>query len=347
MKAAVYHGIKDIRLEEVAIPQITDREVLIKCRAAAVCGTDLRIYQYGHSKIPAGATLILGHELSGDVADAGVSVTAVKKGMRVFIAPNIGCGKCSLCLQWSYHLCNDYEAIGLPLNGGFAEYVKIPERAVEQGVILEIPESLSYEEAALNEPMACVYNGFTRCAAEPGDTVVIFGAGPIGIMHVMMTRIAGASRIFVVEISEERLRQAENFGADTLINSQAEDVEKRVLDETDGKGANLVITACPSPDAQKIAPRLAAIHGKINFFGGLPKGKDNVSLNTNLFHYKELMVTGSHGCNTYHCKMALDLQASGNIDLKPLVTNKFPLDNIKEAFDMALTGQGLKTVILP
>ncbi|NQT01925.1 MAG: zinc-binding dehydrogenase, partial [Planctomycetes bacterium] len=134
---------------------------------------------------------------------------------------------------------------------------------------------------------------------------------------------------------------------DTLINSQAEDVEKRVLNETDGKGANLVITACPSPDAQKIAPRLAAIHGKINFFGGLPKGKDNVSLNTNLFHYKELMVTGSHGCNTYHCKMALDLQASGNIDLKPLVTNKFPLDNIKEAFDTALTGKGLKTVILP
>ena len=347
MRAAVYYGIRDIRLEDVPTPKINEREVLVKCRAAAICGTDLRIYNHGHSKIPPGKKVILGHELAGDVVEVGVKVSVIKKGMRVFIAPNIGCGKCYLCLQGLYHLCDDYEAIGLPLNGGFAEYVKIPERAVEQGVVLELPEALSYEEAALNEPMACVYNGFKICPAEPGDTVLIFGAGPVGIMHLMMTRLAGASKIIVAEISKERLKQAKSLGADVLVNSQTENIEKRVYAETEGRGANLIITACPSPEAQKIAPRLASLHGKINFFGGLPKGKDEINLNTNLIHYKELLVTGSHGCNTYHCKMALDLQASGKINLQPLITNKFPLTQIKEAFEAALTGQGLKTIIYP
>ena len=347
MKAGVYYGTKDIRLEEVPMPQINDREVLIKCKAAAICGTDLRIYNYGHSKIPAGTKVILGHELAGDVVEVGDKITGMKKGMRVFVAPNIGCGKCYQCLQGSYHLCPDYSAIGLPLDGGFAEYVKIPERAVEQGAILEIPESLLYEEAAISEPMACVYNGFKRCPVEPGDIVLIFGAGPIGIMHIMMTKLAGASKIIVSEISDERLEKAESFGADVLINSQSQDLEKKVSEETDGKGANLIITACPSPETQKLALQLASLHGKINFFGGLPKGKDEINLNTNLIHYKELIITGSHGSNTYHCKMALDLQASGKINLKPLITNKFPLSQIKQAFESALSGQGLKTIIHP
>ncbi len=347
MKAALYYGIRDIRLEEVPTPQVNDREVLIKCRATAICGTDLRIYNHGHSKISAEIKVILGHELAGDVVDVGDKVTGIKKGMRVFVAPNIGCGKCCQCLKGFYHLCNDYEAIGLPLAGGFAEYVRIPERAVQQGVILEIPQTLSYEEAAISEPMACVYNGFKRCPVEPGDTVLIFGAGPVGIMHIMMTKACGASKIILSEISDERLKKAESFGADVLINPQTQDVEKIVSEETNGKGANLIITACPSAEVQKIALHLASLHGKINFFGGLPKGEANINLNTNLIHYKELTITGSHGSNTYHCRKALDLQASGKINLKPLITNKFPLSQIRHAFELALAGQGLKTIIYP
>ncbi len=347
MKAAVFSKIRNIRLEEMPIPETNDREVLLRCRAAAICGTDLRVYNYGHSKIPEGTKVILGHELAGEVAKVGNKVTGVKKGMRVFIAPNIGCGKCCQCLRGNYHLCGDYEAIGLPLDGGFAEYVKIPERAVEQGAILEIPESLSYEEAALSEPMACVYNGFERCPGKPGDTVAIFGAGPVGIMHIMMTVLAGASKVIVLEMSVKRLEKAGSLGADILINPKEEDVKRRIFEETKGEGANLIIIACPSPEAQKIAPHLASLRGKINYFGGLPKGKDEISLDTNLIHYKELLITGSHGCNTYHCRMALNLQASGSINLKPLITNRFPLSRIEEAFESALKGEGLKTVICP
>ena len=347
MNAAVYYGIKDIRVEEVPIPHINDREVLVKCKAAAICGTDLRIYNYGHSKIPVGVKVILGHELAGDVVEVGSRVNGIKEGARVFIAPNIGCGKCYLCLQGYYHLCNDYVAIGLPLDGGFAEYVKIPERAVEQGAILEIPQNLSYEEAAISEPMACVYNGFKRCPTEPGDIVLIFGAGPIGIMHIMMSKLAGASKVIVSETSDERLKKAGELGADILINSQTQDIEGIVTEETGGKGVNLVITACPVAEVQRLALRLASLHGKINFFGGLPNGKDEVNLNTNLIHYKELMVTGSHGSDTYHCRMALDLQASGKINLKPLISNKFSLRQAQQAFETALTGRGLKTIINP
>lgn len=347
MKAAVYCGIKDIRLKEILTPKINDREVLVRCRVAAICGTDLRIYNYGHPKIPSGREVILGHELSGDVVEVGDKVLGIKKGMRVAVASNIGCGKCYLCLQGFFHLCNNYEAIGLTYDGGFAEYVKVPEQAVQQGALLEIPDTLSYEEAALIEPMACVYNGFKICPAEPGDTVLIFGAGPIGIMHILMTKLAGASKIIVSEISEKRLKEAKEFGADVLINSEVQNLEEEVYNETEGKGVNLIITACPSAEAQKIAPKLASIHGKINYFGGLSKDKADINLNTNLIHYGELLVTGSHGSDTYHCKMALNLLTSGKINLKPLVTNKFSLEQISQAFEVALKGQGLKTIIYP
>ncbi|MCL5069345.1 MAG: zinc-dependent dehydrogenase [Actinobacteria bacterium] len=347
MKAAVYYGIRDIRVEKVLKPQINDREVLVKCRAAAVCGTDLRIYGYGHIKIPIGKKVILGHELAGDVVEIGEKVSGVRKGARVAVASNIGCGKCYLCLQGFYHLCNAYEAIGLTYNGGFAEYVKVPEQAVQQGAILEIPDNLSYEEAALIEPMACVYNGFKRCPTEPGDIVLIFGAGPIGVMHIMMAKLAGASKIIVSEISDDRLKKSGDFGADVLINSETQDLEKIIFNETKGRGADVIITACPSAEAQKKVASIASLHGKVNFFGGLPKEKADININTNLIHYGELIITGSHGSDTHHCKMALNLIASGKINLRQLITNKFPLNQIKQAFEVALKGQGLKTIIYP
>lgn len=347
MKAAVFHGVKDIKVEDVPSPEINDREVLVKCRAAAICGTDLRIYNYGHSKIPDGKKVILGHEMAGDIVEVGDKVLGLKKGMRVAVASNIGCGKCYLCIQGFFHLCDKYEAIGLTYNGGFSEYVKVPERAVVQGAILQIPNTLLYEEAALIEPMACVYNGFKKCPADPGDIVLIFGAGPIGIMHILMTKLAGASKVIISEISDKRLRETKAFGADVLINSMTQDLEKIVLDETNGRGANLIITACPSPEAQKMAIPLASLHGKINFFGGLPKGGSEISIGTNLIHYGELIITGSHGSDNYHCNMALSLMASEKLNLKPLITNKLPLSQIEKAFDIASKGQGLKTIIYP
>ena len=347
MLAARYHDVLDIRLEEVPVPEIGPGEVLVRSRAAAICGTDLRIFQHGHSRIHNGEVRILGHEMAGEIAQVGSSVRRLRQGMNVAVAPNFGCGGCGHCRRGDYHLCADYHAVGLTVDGGFAEFVRIPEKAVAQGALLEISPGLPFEQAALNEPLACVYNGHERCPVHPGNCVLVIGAGPIGMMHMMLARAAGASMVFAADLSAKRVEQAVRFCADDGSTAAGEKLHNWLLNHTGGRGADVVITACPSGEVQRLALELAAVHGRINFFGGLPHDREEVLLNSNLVHYKELTITGSHGCNTRHNIAALQLQTSGRVDLSPLVTHTFPLDKIEEAFQAAGSGAGLKIVVLP
>lgn len=347
MLAAVLHDREDIRVEEVPTPEISDGEVLLRSRAVSICGTDMRIYRFGHRRLAAGTKRILGHELAGEVAAVGRDVHGLTEGMRVAVAPNFGCGGCRMCHRGWFHLCPDYGAIGLTVDGGQAEYVRVPKIAVQQGCLLEIPAGLSFEEAAINEPFACVYNGHLRCPTNPGDVVLIVGAGPIGNMHLQMSRLAGASRVIIADIVAARLAMARTLGADETIDTTKDDLVATVMTLTGQRGADVVITACPSPEVQTQAVELAADHGRINFFGGLPAGSEHVELDSNQIHYNELTVTGSHGCCTYHCREALELQGSGAIDLKPLITNVFELPQANEAMAAALAGEGLKTIIRP
>ena len=217
--------------------------------------------------------------------------------------------------------------------------------SVQQGALLEMGKDLSFEEAALNEPFACVYNGYVRCETLPGDFVLIVGAGPIGFMHMQMSRLAGAVKIIMADINDKRLELASKLGADNVINTGSQDLVGAVMELTDNHGADLCITACPIPEVQEQALELAADHGRINFFGGLPKGKETIKFDSNLLHYKELVVTGSHGCSTYHCQKALDLQNGNAINLKPIATNFFKLSEIEKAFETAMNGEGLKSII--
>ena len=347
MLAAVLHDQNDLRVEEVRVPEIASDEVLLRCRAVAICGTDQRIYRFGHKRLPSGTKRILGHELAGEVAEVGEDVAHVRAGMRVAVAPNFGCGTCRMCLRGWFHLCPDYGAIGLTVDGGLAEYVRIPRIALQQGCLLEIPTALSFEEAALNEPFACVYNGYARCPVEPGETALIVGAGPIGLMLVQMARLAGAAAVLVANRSRPRLEPARQAGADHTIHTGEEDLVEAVMKLTAGRGVDVVFVACPAPEVQEQALELVADHGRVNLFGGLPKGREHVTINANLIHYKEATVTGSHGCCTYHCQKALDLQGSGRVDLKPLITNVFGLAEADQAMATALEGKGLKTVVTP
>lgn len=347
MLAAVLHNQNDLRLEEIACPEISDDEVLLRSRAVSICGTDMRIYRYGHSKIPADTKRILGHEMAGEVAGVGAKVKGVTEGMRVAVAPNFGCGMCSMCQKGWFHLCAEYGAIGLTVDGGMAEYVRIPKIAVQEGCLLRMAEDLSFEEAALNEPFASVYNGFGRCPMEIGDVVLIVGSGPIGVMHVLLSRFAGASKIIIADIVETRLKVAGELGADATINTEEQDLKESVFELTGGIGADYIVTACPVSEVQEQVIELAADHGRINFFGGLPKGKEYIKLNSNLVHYKELTITGSHGCCTSHCQKALELQNSKAINLKPLVSNVFKLSEVDRAFQAAFEGNGLKTFVRP
>ncbi len=346
MKAAYYYGKQDIRVEDVPLPDITDNDMLIKVKAAAVCGTDLRIFKFGHFKIPEGEKRVLGHEIAGEIVKIGKNVKGYELGMRIATPPNIGCGHCTWCMKGLNQLCPDYEAFGISIDGGFAEYMLVPGYSIDRGNAIIIPDELSYEQAALCEPLSCTYNAYESLNTVPGDTVLIIGAGPIGACHVMINKMAGAGKIIVADISAARLHEIKQFGVDVLINSADTDLKEQVMAATNGVGADVVITACSVPQIQTLSLELAARCGRINLFGGMPKGKEIVPLNTNLIHYNELVVVATTGSSIQDFYQAMRIAASGKINLIALATARFSIDNINEAFDYALSGQGMKALIV-
>ncbi|MGG2201362.1 zinc-dependent dehydrogenase [Paenibacillus validus] len=344
MLAAMLYGPKDLRLEEIADPVITENEVLLEVKKAAICGTDVRMFNNGYAGISSATPRILGHEMAGVIKLVGKNVKKYEPGMRVTVAPNMGCGMCRQCVSGNTHLCKEYQALGINIHGGFTQYVKIPESAVRQGNICTLADHVSFEEAALVEPLACVYNGFLKVDIKPGDHVLIIGAGPIGLMHAKLAKMAGASKVIMNDISEERMamcRQIDDF----IITVASDDLRNYVADITNGEGVEVVITACPVPQVQASSLELVAMNGRINFFGGLPKEKEIVPLNTNLIHYKQVIVTGSTRSSILQYIQALDFVKHGLVDVKSLISANFSLDQINNAFDHATRGIGLKNVI--
>ncbi|WP_445449517.1 alcohol dehydrogenase catalytic domain-containing protein, partial [Enterococcus faecalis] len=250
MKAIQLLGKENIRLNEVEKPTITEKEVLIKVKAASICGTDVRMYKNGYPTASEETPLTLGHEISGDIVEVGAAVNFYEAGMRVAIAPNMGCGICDQCVQGNTHLCETYEAFGINLPGGFAEYLVIPEKAVRQGNISLIPDQLSYEEAALIEPFSCVFNGQEIAGNKPGDTVLIIGSGPIGIMHAMLARARGAGKVMMNDLSEARLADAKKMIPD-LVPLTSDNLKEKIAAETNNHGVDLCIIAAPAPQAQE------------------------------------------------------------------------------------------------
>jgi len=347
MLAAVYHDLQDIRVEQVPRPTIGDEEALLRVRASSICGTDLRIYSSGHFKIPPGTSRILGHEFAGEVVEVGSLVKSLTPGVRIAIAPNIGCGACEQCIQGRSHLCPTYDAFGITLDGAFSEYMLIPKEAIQQGNIVPLPEGVSFEEAALNEPFSCCYNGSRACRIGPGDSVLIVGAGPIGVMHLFLASLSGASKVIISEMIEERLTGALEFGADLAINPAKEDLLDAIGEATDGRGVDVIIVAAPSPGAQEQALDLAAPQGRINFFGGLPQGRELINFNSNRVHYKQLLVTGTTGSSNYQYRKSMEILASRRVDLCPLISARFPLSEIAEAFALAASKEAMKVLITP
>ncbi len=191
MLAAVYHGPNDLRLECTLRPRIGPDEVLLRVVSAGICGTDLRIVHGAHRKYPPGTVRIPGHEVVGDIADVGAAVLDLHVGERVFVAPNMGCGHCRQCLSGNNNRCAAYEALGVTLDGAFAEYVRVPAAAIRQGNLIPVPREIDPAGAALLEPFACVLRGQRAVDLRSGDNVLIVGAGPIGVMHTMLARLTG------------------------------------------------------------------------------------------------------------------------------------------------------------
>ncbi len=345
MKAAVLESLEKLVVKEVPTPVIEDDEVLVKVAACAVCGSDVRMFHHGSPRLLPPA--IMGHEAAGVVVEAGTHVTKFKPGDRVAMGGDVPCGECVFCEAGIGNNCQINYALGYQFPGSFAEYVKLNRIVVNYGPVHKVPDHVSLEEAALAEPLGCVLNALELSPVKFGDAVVIIGAGPLGCMLIEVTKKMGAGKAIVVQRSRPRLELARRFNADVYICSSEEDAVARVKEETHGLGAEVVITANASPEAQQAALQMTKNRGWVNFFGGLPKGNSIVPLDTNLIHYRELFVCGSHGCMPRHHQKAIDLIADGVINVKQYISHQFPLSEAPKAFAAAEDRTGLRVVVRP
>ena len=344
MRAVVYHAPQDLRLENVPQPAVPPDSLLLRVGSSSICGTDLRIYHGAHRMYPAGTTRIPGHEVAGEIVEVGSQVKELHAGQRVFVAPNMGCGHCQQCVSGRNNLCADFTAFGINMDGSFAEYMLVPPAAIRQGNLIPISADLDPAVAALIEPFACVLRGQDAVNVRVGDSVLVIGAGPIGIMHVLLARLRGAGKVILSELLPERLEQARRFDPDRLVNPAEENLAGAIAEETQGRGVDVIQIAAPAHRAQEEALDLAAIGGRINFFGGLPKDRPNITFNSNTVHYKELLVTGTTACSTSDCHRAADIVLSGRVDLSGLVSARFLLEEVDEAFALAEARGVLKVV---
>ena len=342
MQAAVYHGPGDIRVESIPIPEIGEDEILLKVLNANICGTDLRIFHGGHRMYPEGTIRVPGHEVVGVIAEVGEQVKKYQVGDRVFIAPNMGEDGSPETLSGNNNLDPNFKAFGINLDGAFAEYMRIPPAAIRQGNVMPINDDQDPAVAALIEPLACVVRGQNAVNLGSGDIVVVMGAGPIGVLHMLLAKARGAASVLVSEPVENRRKQALSLGADRVVDPLSENLKDVVMEISNGRGADVVIVAAPSKPAQESTLEIAAVGGRINLFGGLPKDDPRIRFNSNTVHYKELIVTGTTACSTKDCYQAAELVNSGALDLKPLITSRFPLSEAPAAFQAAADGTNLR-----
>jgi L-iditol 2-dehydrogenase len=328
MTAAMLYGVRDLRVEEVKKPHIERGEALVKVKASTTCGTDLKILQRGYVEKVIKLPTVFGHEWAGDVVEVGEGDTWLEKGMRIRAGNSAPCLQCKMCQRGKFNLCEDM----VWLWGAYAEYIRVPARTVLVNA-QRIPAHVSYEEAAVAEPLACVLHGAEEAGVKLGDTVAVIGAGPIGLLHVLVARKLGAERIIVSDLIDERLDFARKLGADETINARAEDAVETVKQLTSGYGADVVIEAIGQPATWEQAAKMACKGGTVLEFGGCPPDTE-IRLNTELLHYGEVTVMGAFHATPTHFKRAMNLIASGTLDVKPLVTRRMPLSEIKEAFEI-------------
>ncbi len=342
MRAARLYGVKDLRAEDVEVPELGLGEVLVRVKAATTCGTDLKILQRGYVGGVIEYPTVFGHEWAGEVVDVGEGASWPKKGMRVRGGNSAPCLRCRMCQRGDYNLCEDM----MWLWGAYAEYIKVPARMVSLNM-QEIPSNLSYQEAALTEPLACVLHGIEKANVKLGDSVAIIGAGPIGLLHLQLARKMGAERVIVSDLVDDRLEVAKKLGAHRTVNAKSENTVKKVQEFTDGYGADVVIEAIGLPATWEQALKLVRKGGTVLEFGGCPPGTE-ITVEPELLHYGQVTLLGTFHAIPVHFRKALNLIASGAVQTKPLITREMKLENINDAFEILATSKrDLKIALLP
>jgi L-iditol 2-dehydrogenase len=343
MKAAVLQAPNVLRLAEMATPEAAPGELILRVRAATVCGTDLRILS-GRKTKGVRFPSVIGHEFAGEVVQAGAGVTQFKVGDRVCMDPVIPCRACAYCKSGRENVCVNRQAMGYEFDGAFAEYIRIPAIALAAGNVFHMPKGMSFEAAALAEPLACCINGQRNAQVGMGDSVVILGAGPIGLMHAALARATGARQVIVSEPNAARRQAAAERGVNHVFDPTSGSLADFVKAHTDGLGADVVILAIGVPQLANEALTLVRRGGRVNLFAGFSAG-DASTIDVNLIHYGELIVTGASALSRRDYELALNMLASGQIDAGSLITHRYEVADSLAAFDEAGSGRALKVAI--
>ena len=346
MRAARFHAPGDIRLEDVPEPSAGPGDVVIRVRNCSTCGTDVKISRHGHHHIVPPRTL--GHEIAGEIAELGEGVAGWSVGDRVQVIAAIPDGVCLDCRAGRFTVCPNQESMGYHYDGGFAPYCRVPAKVLAVDGLNRIPDGVGFAAASVSEPLACVINGQELAGVGKGDDVVVLGAGPIGCLHVRMARANGAARVFLVDVNPARLEQAALVARpDAALGGGADDPLAGVLDLTDGRGVDVAITATAAGAAQEQALLMLARRGRLSLFGGLPKDRPTITLDSNLVHYRELTLVGANGSSPAHNARALDLIATGVVAVDDLITHRLPLEAVVEGIDIVARGEAIKVTIEP
>ncbi len=342
MLAAVLYGKEHVKIQKVAVPELGEGDVLVRVRAALTCGTDVKVFRRGYHARMIVPPALFGHELAGDIVGVGASVRSFKVGQRVVAANSAPCGECFYCKRNNENLCENL----LFNNGAYAEFIRIPSRIVERNMY-EIPEHVAYQDAALVEPLACVIRGIDETKVRAGDTVVVIGVGPIGLMFVRLLSMRGC-KVLAIGRRRPQLDRATKLGAQaTLSILDEKDIVKAVRRETDGYGADVVMEAVGTTETWQQAVSMLRRGGVANFFGGCP-ADTVVKLDTQLMHYSEITCTASFHHTPAHVRKALEAVVSGYITAYDFVTGEEPLSNLNEVLTHQLRKNGaIKTAIIP
>lgn len=338
MKVVRLYRFGDLRVEEEPVPEISDMEVLIKTRACGVCTGEVMPW-YIEKKAP----LVIGHEPSGEVVKVGKGVKGLKEGDRVFVHHHGPCMNCRFCKRGDYVQCPQWKHKGIH-PGGLSEYIRVTETGLRD--TLKLPDNLTYEEATLVEPVACVVKSLRRAGIKKSDTVLVMGLGVMGVLHIMLAKHYGAGITIGADMVDYRLKAALRAGADHVIDLSHEDLKQKCLEITEGKGPEVVIVGPGSIDAISTGLEVVSPGGTVLLFTPTIPG-DRLSLDINHIYFKDISIVPSYSCGPDDTRKALEHLSQGHIDTSLLITHRFPIEKAPEAYNLvAQARHSLKVIVV-
>ncbi len=323
MKAAVYYKKNDLRVMDIPAPEVSARDVLVKLRFCGVCGTDVHIFHGDGGAAPVPEGTVIGHEMSGVVEKVGADVKTVKVGDRVTVNPNEFCGECYFCDNGMQHFCTQMKGYGTTYNGGFAEYIAVPDK-----LVFKLPDGLSFEAGSQAETLSCCLNGIDLCHLKAGANVFILGAGPIGLMMLQLARMDGAGKIVVSELVKEKRDLALKLGADVAFDPREEDVAQVLAREFDN--VDCVIEAAGTKITTELAIQHAGKGCTVMLFG-LVAPETEITVKPFSIFQRELNITASF-INPYTFSRSVRVLGSGRVKMDDIITDIVPLERINEIF---------------